>query len=260
MEAGLDRPREPLPTRIQDLPALPPAAEAALAEGLAALRLSVTPEARAVLEGHLRLLLAWTEAVNLTAIRDPVAAVSLHVLDSLQAVAPLRAMGTERLLDLGSGGGYPGLPLAVAVPAHALLVESVGKKTAFLEAAVATLGLEGRITVAQARVEALAKDPTHRGRWPVVTARAVAALPALVELAFPLLRIGGRLLAWKRGSIDAELAGARRAADALGGGTISLEPVTLPALMGHVLVVVQKGGPTPDGYPRDPATRSRRPW
>jgi 16S rRNA G527 N7-methylase RsmG len=110
------------------------------------------------------------------------------------------------------------------------------------------------------RVEALAADARHRGRWPAVTARAVAALAELVELAFPLLVPGGILVAWKRGDLAAELAAAGRAVDALGGGHLEAHPVHVPGLEGHQLVVATPRGRVPAAYPRDPAARKRRPW
>jgi 16S rRNA (guanine(527)-N(7))-methyltransferase RsmG len=169
--------RAPLPADPSDCLPLPPDARAALEGGLAAMGLRDLPAPRvAALEGHLRLLLAWTGAVNLTAIRDPRAAVAAHVLDALSAVGLLRDEGVRALLDLGSGGGYPGLPLAIALPAErAGLVESIAKKARFLEAAVAGLGLAGRVDVARERAESLAADPRHRERWPAVTARRRAA-------------------------------------------------------------------------------------
>jgi 16S rRNA (guanine527-N7)-methyltransferase len=93
-----------------------------------------------------------------------------------------------------------------------------------------------------------------------VTARAVASLGELVELAFPLLEVGGRLVAWKRGEIGDEQLAARRALDALGGGSMETHPVPVSGLVDHRLVVVRKAGPTPRGYPRDPAARRRSPW
>ncbi len=231
-----------------------------LDEGLAGLGLSLDPIARRAIEDHLRLLLAWTRAINLTAVRDPVEAVSTHVVDSLTAVSLVRGSGADRLLDLGSGGGYPGLPLAAAAPVAALLLDSVAKKARFLDAAIAATGLADRVAVVAARAESLAADPEHRGRWPLVTARALASLGELVELAFPLLAVEGSVVAWKRGDIAAELAVTERAARALGGGRMRVHPVGVPGLAGHVLVVVTKTGPTPSTYPRDPAARERRPW
>jgi 16S rRNA (guanine527-N7)-methyltransferase len=214
-----------------------------------------------VLADHLRLLLAWTAAVNLTAIRDPRAAVAAHVLDALAALPLLREHGVRALLDLGSGGGYPGLPLAIALPAErALLVDSIGKKARFLATAVTGLGLADRVEVAAERAETLAADPRHRGRWPAVTARGVASLPDLVELAFPLLAPGGLLVAWKGSDIEAECARAVPALAALGGGTLDVVRTEPPVPAGHVLVVCRKTGRTPSGWPRPAAERRRHPW
>lgn len=257
----MDRPREPLPTRVEDTPPLPPAYADALAEGLAALGLTLAAGARAAIDGQARLLLAWTGAVNLTAIRDPAAVARAHVVDSLTALPTLREHGVERFLDLGSGGGYPGLPLAAALPARqTLLIEPIRKKAAFLTTATAAIGLQDAVMAAAVRAEALAADSRHRGRWPAVTARAVAGLGELVELAFPLLRPGGILVAWKRDDLKGEWAAAERAVTAMGGGTLELLPVTAPGLAGHVLVVATARNSAPAAYPRDPGLRRGRPW
>ena len=113
----MERRREPLPLRVQDVPELPAAAVSALDDGLAVLGLGdLPPHARSAIEGHLRLLLAWTQAINLTAIREPVEAVRRLVLDSLTATPLLRERGIDAFVDIGSGGGYPGLPLAAVLP------------------------------------------------------------------------------------------------------------------------------------------------
>jgi 16S rRNA (guanine527-N7)-methyltransferase len=167
----------------------------------------------------------------------------------------------DRFIDLGSGGGYPGVPLAAALPAaRALLLEPIAKKARFLGVVAMAAGLGDTVEAAPVRAETLARDDRHRGRWPGVTARAVASLADLVELAVPLLAPGGTLVAWKRGEIDAELAVAKHALDALGGGSLEVEPVDVPGLVDHRLVVVTTVGRVPALYPRDPATRGRRPW
>lgn len=245
---ALDRPRGPLPTRVQDLAPLPSLYHRALDEGLAELGVELTPEARRAVDDHVRLLLAWTAAINLTAIREPEAAARLHVLDSLAAVPLLRARGIDRLLDLGSGGGFPGLPLVAALPAHGLLVESIGKKARFLEVVVEATGLVGRVAVAPVRAEQLARDPGQAGRWPAVTARAVASLSRLIDLALPLLQQGGLLVAWKRGDLRAELEAAQPVARALGASPPEVVPVTIAGLHDHRLVIVEKrsgSGPVP---------------
>jgi 16S rRNA (guanine527-N7)-methyltransferase len=154
------------------------------------------------------------------------------------------------------------MPLAAAVPSsEALLVDSVGKKARFLDVAVDAIGLAGRVRVGSVRSEALAADGRHRERWPAVTARAIAPLAELVELAFPLLAPGGLLIAWKRGHLDAELAAAGRAIDALGGGSTEVQQVELAGLDNHRLVLVRRGRRSvPAAYPREPAARRRRPW
>jgi 16S rRNA (guanine527-N7)-methyltransferase len=234
---------------------------ATLDAGLARLGLNLPPAARDTIDGHVRLLLAWTSAINLTAIRDPADVATAHVLDSLTAVAVLRARGIDRSIDLGSGGGFPGLPLAAALPmARSVLLEPVAKKARFLATVVDAVGLADRVEPAAIRAEALAADPRHRGRWPAVTARAVASLADLIELAFPLLTAGGCLIAWKRGDLASEIARAGLAMDALGGGTLDVRTVDLPGLDRHRLIVATSEGRVPAGYPRDPGVRRRRPW
>jgi 16S rRNA (guanine527-N7)-methyltransferase len=216
---------------------------------------------RSAIDGHVRLLLAWNRAINLTAIRDPEAVAVGHVVDSLSAVAVMRERELRRFVDLGSGGGFPGLPVAAALEADAaLLVDSVAKKVRFLDAAVAAVGMGGTVATFTGRAERLAGDPEHRQHWPAVLARAVAALPELVELSFPLLARGGVLIAWKRGDVSTEATAAARAVDALGGGVLQTADVSVSGLTGHRLVVVTKTGSTPERFPRDPAVRRRSPW
>ena len=121
-------------------------------------------------------------------------------------------------------------------------------------------GSAERVGVAATRAETLAADPGHRGRWPAVTARAVASLADLVELGFPLLAPGGVLVAWKRGHLVDEVAAAQRAIEALGGGAVTSVGGGVAGLEDHRLVIVTRRGRVPTGYPRDPAARKRRPW
>ncbi len=217
-------------------------------------------DALRVIVDHVRLMLAWNAAINLTAISDPAAVARLHVADSLAGLSTIREGQHATLLDLGSGAGFPGLTLAAVLPTtRVTLVDSVGKKTRFLAVVAESMGLAGRVAVLTARAEALGT-----GRWDVVTARAVGGLADLVELALPLLAPGGRLIAWKRGELGPELAAAGRAAHALGGSVPTWRPypealARAAQLEGHGLVVVRKERATPSGYPRDPGTRKRRP-
>jgi 16S rRNA (guanine527-N7)-methyltransferase len=251
--------RAPLPTDAATLAPLPDAFHETLLRGLGELRLDLSSTQIQALDAHVRLLLAWTEAINLTAIRDPVAVARDHLLDSLTAVPVLREIGAERMVDLGSGGGLPGIPLAVALPAsRVLLVESIGKKARFLETAVAALQLQDRVGVAAERAEALAIPGRERDAADAVTIRAVGPLAELIELAFPLLRVGGRLIAWKREPLHEELAAGRNAARALA-GEISVLPVTLTDMTDRRLIVVTKTRPTARRFPRPPAERRAHP-
>jgi 16S rRNA (guanine527-N7)-methyltransferase len=259
-EGALDRPRVPLPTRVDGLPPLPDEFASVLATGLAALGIDLPDDAARAIDVHVRLLLAWTGAINLTAIREPVDVARLHVLDSLAAVPHLRARGLSRVLDLGSGGGFPGIPLAVALGAdRALLVDSVGKKVQFLRAVIAAAGLERRIAAEPERAEAVARDRRDREAWPVVTARAVTSLAELVEIGLPLVSPGGVLVAWKRGPVIEELDAADGAFRALRAGRPEVVESGVPGLDGHCLVIVPRNGPIDVRYPRDPAERRRRP-
>ena len=259
-EGALDRPRVPLPTRVQDLPPLPDEFAEVLATGVATLGIGLSDDALSIIDAHVRLLLAWTVAINLTAIRDPVAVARLHVLDSLAAAPHLRARGIARLLDLGSGGGFPGIPLAAALGAdRALLVDSVGKKAQFLRTVIRATGVERRVAVEPERAEAVARDRRDREAWPAVTARAVTSLAELVELGLPLVAPDGVLVAWKREPVRAERDAAAGALRALRAGPPEVVPAKVPGLDGHCLVIVPRAGPIDVRFPRDPAERRRRP-
>ncbi len=263
----MDRRREPLPTRVRDTAGLPATYRYALGRGLETLGIELASEVAEAIEGHVRLLLAWTPFINLTAIRDAGDVATGHVVDSLTALPWIAAHPPQRLLDLGSGGGFPGLPLAAALrpwlpSLEVTLLEPTAKKARFLGTVVEATGLAEGVSVDARRAEDLARDGTARGRWDVITARAVASSADLVELAFPLLAPGGSLVAWKRGDLTAESAAALRAIDALGGGRLEVVEVRVDDLETHRLIVATRGegGAVPDRFPREPGLRRRRPW
>ena len=228
------------PTERETLDALAPLLTSA---GLPALDAAAT----AAITAHLRLLDAWNPAINLTRILAPTERAERHLLDALVAVPLIEqllgadAKGTARIADLGSGGGFPGIPLAARLlPAHANvrvdLIDATAKKARFLETVAAASGLAPHLAVICARAEELARDP--RGpRYDVILARAVAPLAELARLATPLLRPGGTLVAWKRDADGwpAELATAE---SLVGGKTLRVERVAAPALAGALLVVI----------------------
>jgi 16S rRNA (guanine527-N7)-methyltransferase len=214
-------------------------------------------------ERFVALLLDANRRLNLTRVVEPGAVARLHLLDALAALPLLHAWAPDTALDLGSGGGVPAIPLALAVPGvEWVLVDSVGKKAATLRVFVAALGLRG-VTVLAERAETLGQDRRHRERHALVTARAVGPLPVLAELAMPLLRIGGRLLAWKGPLAEGgeELRRGRTALGEVGGGRpeVLLPPAAGAVLGGHRLVVAHKLRPTPARFPRRPGEPARRP-
>lgn len=200
----------------------------------------------------------WNERINLTAITEPKAISVRHFLDSLYCALFWGEM-PDSLIDIGSGAGFPGVPLKLLRPELRLtLVESVGKKAAFLEHLVGGLGLEG-VTVLAQRAEEVGRDPQHRAEYAVVTARAVADLRVLAEYCLPLLRVGGRFLAPKGADVSAEVAAMAQALQILGGELLAIEPVTLPGVEPRSLVVCMKVAPTPPEYPRAVGLPARRP-
>jgi 16S rRNA (guanine527-N7)-methyltransferase len=213
------------------------------------------------IERYVALLLEANTRLNLTRVVEPEAVARLHLLDALAALPMLDALGPNAALDLGSGGGVPGIPLALARPdVQWTLVDSVGKKAGALRGIVQSLGLDNVAVIAE-RAEVLGRSPSHRERYDLLAARACAALPVLVELALPLLRVGGELLAWK-GPLDGashEVQRGRAALEQLGGGTLRLVPAGMEVLGDHTFVVVPKDRPTPVRYPRRPGEPNRRP-
>ncbi len=266
----------PLPTDPWALPDPGPEYADALDAGLRQLGLTLSPEARRAIDAQVRLLLAWNPSINLTAIRAPEAIARLHVLDSLSAILPIRerVAGSPAVLDLGSGAGYPGVPVSVALPAARLtLVDSVAKKTRFLAAVAGaterTLAPGTGIVAVEAvsaRAEQLAVGDRRAG-WDVVTVRAVGPMVEVAELGMPLLRRGGLLVCWKRQSspevnasscgLERELQDARDLIGELGGDPAEVLTADAEGRAGHRLVIVRKARPTPPRFPRSPAERRR---
>jgi len=215
------------------------------------LGLKLTARQLTALEHYQQELLAWNEQFNLTAIRDPQGIRTKHFLDSLSCLLALRDPAPTRLMDIGAGAGFPGIPLKIALPnLHLILVESVGKKVTFLNHMVKTLTLD-KVEVLQARVEDVGQNPIYREKQDWVVARAVAILPTLAEYLLPLARVGGAVLAQKGESGPAEAHAAERPIKLLGGHLRRLEKVTLPGVADErYLVIIDKVAATPPAYPR----------
>lgn len=207
---------------------------------------------------YVELLLEANSRLNLTRIVEPGDVARLHLLDALSALPLLDVLAPGRALDLGSGGGVPGIVLALARPGMSwTLVDSARKKADALRGFVDALGL-GNVTVIAERAETLGRDPAYRASYDVVTARACAALPVLAEYALPLLRVGGSALAWKGPIGEGELRAGRAAAGALG-GELEIRESGIAALGDHRFVLMRKLAETPDRYPRRPGQPAKRP-
>jgi len=222
--------------------------------------IQLTMRQLAAFKKYEEVLLEWNKNVNLTAIRDGEGIRNKHFLDSLTCMLAWRDRPPERLIDIGTGAGFPGIPLKIIMPRLQLtLVESVGKKLEFCRHMVEVLGLEN-VTCLQARAEELGLAREHREKYDWAVARAVANLPVLAEYLLPLVRVGGGMLAQKGETGPAEAHKADRAIHVLGGRIKQLIPVLLPGVTEErFLVVVDKVSATPPGYPRRIGLPAKRP-
>lgn len=224
------------------------------------LGIRITSSQIAALEAYEDALLDWNSRYNLTAIDDPRMVRVKHFLDSLTPLLAMRDTQMEKVVDIGSGAGFPGLPLKIICPAIELtLVDSVGKKVDFCHHVVNSLGLDGVILI-QDRAEKLGRDSHFREKYDWALARAVAQMPVLVEYLLPLVRIGGNALAMKGEKAPAEAQAAESGINLLGGHLRKLVHVTLPGVADErYLVVVNKIAATPQTYPRRVGIPAKKP-
>jgi len=265
-------PREP-DTRLDDLldrlrsrPPTPLEPPASFLEACEASGVLLDPGDAERLGGYLALLLEANRAINLTAVRDAGEAWTRHLFDALTLVAPLTEAAEEaekpgnsggdgvRVIDIGSGGGVPALPLACVMPRVTFtLLEPTAKKARFLSAAIEALGLSNA-SVLPDRAEHAARDPEHRDGYHAATARAVGRLNVVAELALPFVRPGGLGLFVKGAKADEELHEAGPALHRL----LAQHAGTLDTPTGRI-VVVRKLRPTPKAYPRRDGEPKRDP-
>jgi len=206
-------------------------------------------------------LILWNQHTNLTAITDPEAIELRHFADSLSCLLvmpPLTA--AARIIDVGTGAGFPGLPIKILFPdMKVTLLEATGKKVTFLRHIIDVLGLRG-VEIVNDRVETVGHHPDHREAYDWVLARAVAGLATLAEYLLPLARVGGIALAQKGESASQEAQEAQHAIQVVGGRIKQLTPVELPGVAEtHYLVEISKIAPTPSGYPRRVGVPSKKP-
>lgn len=206
------------------------------------------------------LLLEWNQRMNLTAVRDVRLIQQRHFVDSLTCSLVTGDLNGQALIDVGSGAGFPGLPLKILFPDLKLsLLESTGKKATFLQAVVDELELSD-VRVISGRAEDLGQSTDHREVYDWAVARAVARLRILVEYLLPFVRIGGHVLTQKGRQAEVEISEAGNGISALGGGSPRLIPVQLlEQEEPSYLVLIEKIKSTPDKYPRRIGVPAKRP-
>ena len=251
-----------------------------LIEGAQSLGLTLSPQEISAFQIYQQELLEWNTRFNLTAIDDEEHIQFRHFLDSLSCLLGIEGSYTSRepfgrgarrisdaarqrsskVIDVGTGPGFPGIPLKIVCPALKLtLLEATGKKVQFLRHIVSRLNLR-EVDVVHGRAEELGQMREHREGYDLVLARAVAVLPVLAEYTLPLCRPGGQVVAQKGPDVQAEVLGAERAISILGGRLRRLVEVELPGLAeSRTLVVIDKVARTPDNYPRRPGIPRKRP-
>lgn len=224
------------------------------------LGLSLTDEQVSQFDLYTEELLAWNSHTNLTAITEPDAVMVRHHLDSLSLLKFVPLEKGMRLADVGTGAGFPGLPLHIASDGiYTTLIEATGKKANFCNHVIKSLDLK-RAIVLNARAEDAGQIPHQRGKYDVVVARAVARLPILLEYLLPLAKIGGTCVAMKGTTAQQEAEDSAKALSALGGELVKIESVELPNVPEpHYLVIVKKIRQTPLMYPRKPGIPSKTP-
>ena len=228
---------------------------ATLEQGLPALGLG--PELIEPLEAFSRMLLEKNQVMNLTAITDPRDVAVLHLLDSL-ALTGLVGLEDRTVVDVGTGAGFPGVPLAIARPsARVTLLDSLGKRVDFLRESCRTLGLDN-VECVHGRAEEFAGE--RRETFDLAVSRAVAALPVLCELCLPLVKVGGAFWAMKSVDTEEEISASKAAVKVLGGRIQAVSDYTIPTTeVVHRVVCIQKTAPTPKKYPRRFALIKKQP-
>ena len=222
-----------------------------LARRAAEAQIALTPEQIGRFAVYYEMLTDWNTRMNLTALTAPEDVAVKHIIDSLTAYDAALFDEAATLIDVGTGAGLPGIPLALYAPHIAVtLMDALQKRVRFLREVTAAMGLTNTRCI-HARAEEAARQAEHRERYDIAVSRAVARMPVLLAYTLPLVRVGGTLLALKGRAYAEEAAEGAATANILGGGRIYARPVHLPGLDDvRAILAVRKERPTPNAYPR----------
>jgi len=206
---------------------------------------------------YMDLLLEWNEKINLTAITEPKEIILKHFIDSLTIAKQIE--DGKRLIDVGTGAGFPGIPLSIIKEeVEITLLDSLNKRIIFLQEVINTLELKN-IKAVHARVEEFAKNKKERSQYDMATSRAVAPLNVLLEYLLPLVKVEGKCICMKGSNIE-EVKASAKALSILGGEIEEIEKITLPESdMNRHIIIVKKKKETPAKYPRKPGTPTKKP-
>ena len=209
-----------------------------------------------VLIRYMEKVLQWNEKVNLTAITDREEFVQKHLVDSLLCAETLEFTESSSICDVGTGGGFPGVPLAVCYPEKEfVLMDSLAKRIKIVQQICDELGIKN-VRAVHGRAEDLARTEDYREAFDLCVSRAVANMRVLSEYCIPFVRVGGSFIAYKGADCESEIDDSKEAIRRLGGGETEIRK--LPHL-GHSLVIIKKVSPTPKTYPRKAGTPARKP-
>ncbi|MEL7632685.1 16S rRNA (guanine(527)-N(7))-methyltransferase RsmG [Sporomusa sphaeroides] len=214
----------------------------------------------AAMDTYYRLLLAWNEKMNLTAITEPHEVAVKHMIDSLSCYREEIFTAAARIVDVGTGAGFPGIPLKIFQPElELILMDSLNKRLNFLREVAGNLGLQG-VAFVHARAEEAGKNKQHRESYDIAVSRAVARLNVLCELCLPMVKVGGWFIALKGAQYEDEVHEAAKALTILGGKVADIRPVSLPGLADkRAVIYIKKVAATPPSYPRKAGTPEKKP-
>ena len=231
-----------------------------LTQGLLEWNLQLTEKQINQYQKYADMLLSWNEKMNMTAVTEDKEIQIKHFLDSLSICRVLDPMRYGSLLDLGTGAGFPGIPIKITWPhIQITLADSLKKRVRFLDEVIRELELDAIMAV-HGRAEEMAKDPVHREKYDLCVSRAVANLSTLSEYCLPFVKKGGYFVPYKGSDASEECKNAKKAIRLLGGRIEKEESFTLPLSdYGRTLIVVKKTDPTPGKYPRRAGTPAKEP-